>query len=271
MWNPVHDFGHEGTKITIAFSPCPNDTFMMDALINGKIKQSICFEPHLMDIQQLNQSATDFSYDVTKISAAHYPLVADQYEILDAGSAMGFGVGPILVSQREIHPADVVSCVVGIPGKNTTANQLFHHFYNPKQSEFILFSKMEGAILNNEIDAGVLIHEGRFTYKSKGLRLIEDLGTRWESTYQLPIPLGILVVKKSLPGKTKSEINSVIKQSIQFAFDYPDESKEYVKMHAQEMNKEIVDQHIKLYVNDYSLSMGEHGKKALKFLFDKLQ
>ena len=243
---------------------------MMDALIHGKIRNPFEFEPHLLDIQELNNSAINQLFDVTKISAAHLPLIADQYELLDAGSAMGFGVGPILVSKKEIRLQDIAESIVGIPGKNTTANQLFHHFYQPHETKFILFSNIENAILNNEIDAGVLIHEGRFTYKSKGLRLLEDLGSKWEDSYQLPIPLGVFVVRKSMPEKLKYKINALIHQSIQFAFDHPDDSKDYVKAHAQEMSKEVVDQHIKLYVNKYSLTMGEEGKRALFFLLKKL-
>ncbi|MBP6796093.1 MAG: 1,4-dihydroxy-6-naphthoate synthase [Saprospiraceae bacterium] len=270
MWSPIHDIDHEGTKISIAFSPCPNDTFMMDALIHGKISNPFLFEPHLLDIQELNDAAKNHLFDVTKISAAHLPLIADQYELLDAGSAMGFGVGPILVSKKEMQLQDISESMVGIPGKNTTANQLFHHFYRPLKTKFILFSNIENAILNDEIDAGVLIHEGRFTYLSKGLRLLEDLGTKWENSYQLPIPLGVFVVRKSMPEKLKYKINSLIHQSIQFAFDHPDDSTDYVRAHAQEMSKEVVDQHIKLYVNKYSLDMGDEGKKALFFLLKKL-
>lgn len=243
---------------------------MMDALIHRKIRNPFLFEPHLLDIQELNDAAKNHLFDVTKISAAHLPLIADQYELLDAGSAMGFGVGPILVSKKEMQLQDISESMVGIPGKNTTANQLFHHFYRPLKTKFILFSNIENAILNDEIDAGVLIHEGRFTYLSKGLRLLEDLGTKWENSYQLPIPLGVFVVRKSMPEKLKYKINSLIQQSIQFAFDHPDDSTDYVRAHAQEMSKEVVDQHIKLYVNKYSLDMGDEGKKALFFLLKKL-
>ncbi len=243
---------------------------MMDAFIHKKIEHDVVVNEQLMDIQQLNETAIKGLYDVSKISAACLPLVSEKYQLLDAGSAMGFGVGPILVSKEKIDLNSLDSFTVAIPGKNTTANKLFHHFYKAKTVKYLVFSDIETAILNGEADAGVLIHEGRFTFEKKGLRLMQDLGALWEKTYHLPIPLGVLVAKKSLGKEKINQLEKLVRQSIQYAFINPSSSADYVKNNAQEMTLKIVDQHIKLYVNEYSISMGEDGRKAIAFLLAKL-
>lgn len=267
MGSPFHDQKCEGREISIAFSPCPNDTFMMDALVNRKLPSSLEFKVHLMDIQQLNQSAISGAYDVTKISVATYPLVSDQYELLDAGAAMGFGCGPLVVAKTPLRANDLDQLKIAIPGKHTTANYLFNYFFPAATNTFFtVFSEIENKILSGEAGAGVIIHESRFTYRQKGLFCIADLGALWEEKFHLPVPLGVLVCRKSLDPAEKETINALIRDSIRYAFDHPEASAGYVLNHAREMEPAVVKQHIDLYVNDYSLSMGPAGKEAIDFL-----
>ncbi len=243
---------------------------MMDALVHDKIGVHANLKTALLDIQSLNEAALAHRYDITKISVATYPFVEDHYEILDAGSAMGFGCGPILVAKGQRDKLSIDQARVAIPGVHTTAHYLFNHFFPIcKDKIFKVFSEIEPSILSGEVDMGVLIHEGRFTYQDKGLSLVADLGTMWEEVYQLPVPLGILVCRRNMPDSTKYLLNQWIRSSIQYAFDYPQASAAYVLQHAQEMEAHIVDQHIHLYVNQYSLSMGQAGRQAIDFLFSK--
>lgn len=243
---------------------------MMEALVHRKTACDFNITPHLMDIQQLNENALLGKYDISKVSAAIYPLIKNEYDILDAGAAMGFGVGPILVSKNGFTIDEVENLSIAIPGKHTTANALFRHFYKARSVHNMIFSDIEQAILHDKADAGVLIHEGRFTYHQKGLQLMQDLGAKWEEMYNLPIPLGILVVRKEFHTSLKQMIDSALRKSIEFAFGHPASSANYIKEHAQEMQDHVVRQHIELYVNDYSISMGKEGKKALEFLWDRL-
>lgn len=244
---------------------------MMDALVHHRVEHPFSITTHLLDIQLLNESAIHGIYDVSKISAATLPLVEDTYQLLESGAAMGFGVGPILVSKKKLSPSEITNCAIGIPGQQTTAHYLFNHFFPEfSNKKFMVFSEIESAIMDGTLDAGVLIHEGRFTYASKGLQLIQDLGTLWETSYHLPIPLGVLVAKKSLGPSSISMIERSIRESIQYAFDHPEASGEYVQQHAQEMSPDVTRQHIQLYVNDYSIDMGVHGHRALEFLLGKI-
>lgn len=240
---------------------------MMDGWVNAKIGSFHIPEVHFLDIQQLNEAAIRNQYDVTKISAAAYPQVAKDYDILDAGAAMGFGSGPLLVSRPDFGLSKLEKAIVAIPGQHTTAHYLFNLFYRGKgKKEFMLFSEIEDAILDGRVDAGVIIHESRFTYMQKGLAKLADLGVLWEKAYQLPLPLGIMVCRKKFPENLKKQINDTIKSSIQFAFNNPLSSHNFVLEYGQEMDPEIADKHIKLYVNSFSLSMGADGKRAINFL-----
>ena len=267
MRDPVHDLNDEGSQIHLAFSPCPNDTFMMDAFIHHKIPHSIPLQTHYLDIQALNDAAISQKYDVSKISAATLPFISNQYQLLESGAALGFGCGPIVVSKKEIHQDEMANLTFAIPGKNTTAHYLFSHFFpSAQKKKFMIFSEIENAIIDGIVDAGVLIHEGRFTYASKGLILNHDLGALWEKKYQLPIPLGLFVAKKSLGEKNISIIENAIRKSIEYAFTHPDASKSYVLTHSQELSPEVVKQHIDLYVNEYSIALGVKGHQAINFL-----
>lgn len=256
-------------KISLGFSPCPNDTFMFDALINQKIDTGdLEFVTTIADVEELNQMAFDQTLDVTKISFHALFKNLSNYQLLTAGSALGFGCGPLLISKKRFDQKDVSNRTICIPGENTTANLLMKYaFPNATKKTALLFSEIEHAVLNETFDAGVIIHENRFTYKKKGLHKIVDLGAYWESKTNLPIPLGGIAIKKNLDSKLKRQINSLLRESIQFAFDHPSSSLNYCKQYAQEMDEDVMQQHIKLYVNSFSLDLQEKGKAAIQELY----
>ncbi len=258
-------------NLSLAFSTCPNDTFIFDALVNKRISaQGYSFDTHLADIQELNTLALEAMPDVVKISFALYPLIAKNYQLLNSGSALGEGVGPLVISKKKIYPDEVAHAKVGIPGVHTTANMLFTLAYpNTENKRVLLFSDMEEALLENEIDVGVIIHENRFTYQDKGLRLIKDLGDFWEEQTGLPIPLGGIAIRRSLPQQVKAEMDSLLRRSVEYAFANPDASEPYVKNFAQAMEPDVMRKHINLYVNQFSVSIGDTGRKAVSVLFNR--
>lgn len=257
-------------KLSIGFSPCPNDTFIFDAMINGKIDtRGIEFEPVLEDVQTLNQWALQEKLDISKISYGVLPLLLEQYVLFNSGGALGKGVGPLLISTNEIQDIQkpMSDFSVAIPGENTTAHLLFSYaFPSAKNKRFMVFNEIENAALRGDVDAGVIIHENRFTYEQKGLKKLLDLGAYWEEQTNVPIPLGGIVGKRSLPIDLLHTIDSLIKESLQYAFDHPETLPDYVKQHAQEMDENVMQQHINLYVNNYSLELGTEGKEAVKKL-----
>ena len=261
----------ESSKIlTLGFSPCPNDTFMFDALVNEKIDTNgFSFDVKLSDIEKLNQQAINGELDITKISFGVYLRIKDTYELLTAGSALGIGVGPLLISKKEFSNPQKEIKTVAIPGKNTTAYFLFKMFY-PELNDIkeIIFSDIERAVLEGEVDAGVIIHENRFTYQLKGLKKVSDLGELWENKTGQPIPLGGIAIKRNLDDAIKRNVNALIRKSVEFAFANPEESSEYVAKHAQEMSEEVRKKHIQLYVNNFSIDIGEIGKNAILKFFD---
>lgn len=261
----------ESSKIlTLGFSPCPNDTFMFDALVNEKIDTNgFSFDVKLSDIEKLNQQAINGELDITKISFGVYLRIKDTYELLTAGSALGIGVGPLLISKKEFSNPQKEIKTVAIPGKNTTAYFLFKMFY-PELNDIreIIFSDIERAVLEGEVDAGVIIHENRFTYQLKALKKVSDLGELWENKTGQPIPLGGIAIKRNLDDAIKRNVNALIRKSVEFAFANPEESSEYVAKHAQEMSEEVRKKHIQLYVNNFSIDIGEIGKNAILKFFD---
>jgi len=262
--------------ITIGFSPCPNDTFIFDALVNGKIDTGeFKFEPVLEDVETLNRWALEGKLDITKLSFPAYFKTADWYRLLNSGSALGKGVGPLLIanSDKRFSEADINSASIVLPGINTTANLLFSFAYpDAKNKVFKVFHEIEDAVVNNEVDLGVIIHENRFTYQQKGLHKVLDLGEYWETKMNAPIPLGGIVIKKTLGENVYQRVNSLIRQSLQYSFDHYPVISDYVKEHAQTMSEAVMRQHIELYVNDYSLDLGAEGIKAvdvLRSVFEK--
>jgi 1,4-dihydroxy-6-naphthoate synthase len=269
-------------KLTLGFSPCPNDTFIFDALVNKKIDTGgLDFEAVLEDVETLNQWALQGRLDLTKISYGVLPQLLAQYELLDSGGALGKGVGPLLIgrpgSQAENPQAEhslargsrVDDCRVAIPGMHTTAHLLFSLAYpQAHRKTFMVFSGIEEAVLSGQVDCGVIIHENRFTYRQKGLVKLMDLGEFWEKKTGAPIPLGGIVLKRGHDPALHNQVNETIKKSLEYAFRHYPTLPDYVKQHAQEMDEQVMRQHIDLYVNDYSLSLGEEGKKAVQTLMD---
>jgi 1,4-dihydroxy-6-naphthoate synthase len=258
-------------KLSIGFSPCPNDTFIFDALVNHKIDtHGIDFDVHLEDVQTLNESAKAGSLDISKISYGALPLVLDKYIVLESGGALGRGVGPLLiVKSQDFDKARINSGTIAIPGIDTTAHLLFSMAYpDAKNKVFRVFHEIEELVSNGSVDAGVIIHENRFTYKEKGLHKLLDLGEYWEKHTKLPIPLGGIVAKKSMPHDLAMQVDTLIKKSVEYAFSHYPHLSPYVQIHAQEMNAHVMKQHIDLYVNDYSLWLGEDGKKAVMKLLE---
>lgn len=257
-------------KYTIGISPCPNDTFIFDAMLHQQIpNQQLAFEPILTDVENLNQWALEGKLHITKLSYSTYLKVADQYNLLRAGSALGRGVGPLLIT-KELIPDTVdintylQQAKIAIPGKNTTANLLLSIAYPAAQNKTaVLFSDIEEEVLNGHFDCGLVIHESRFTYAAKGLHCLQDMGLWWEQFSDVAIPLGGIAVKRDLPLADKMHIEDLITKSVAMAWDaYPTLSK-FVSSNAQEMNEEVMRQHINLYVNEYTDALGILGELAI--------
>ena len=286
--------------LTLGFSPCPNDTFIFDALIHHKIDtEGLEFEVLFKDVETLNQKALRGELDITKLSYHAYAYVIENYVLLDAGSALGFGVGPLLVESRKLkvessgaeerltlkvesqsgqkHATDSQYAIlntqyarIGIPGKYTTANFLLSlAFPEAKNKVEMVFSDIERALLAGEIDLGLIIHENRFTYQDKGLHKVIDLGEFWEELTGCAIPLGGIMIKRSLPDEIKHKVNRIIRRSVEFAFANPKSGLEFISAHSQEMSEEVMYKHIDLYVNKYSIDLGAEGRKAVTTLFDE--
>jgi 1,4-dihydroxy-6-naphthoate synthase len=252
-------------QINLGFSPCPNDTFIFDALVNKKIDtEGLDFLPQLEDVETLNQWALAGRLPVTKISYGVLPLLLSQYQLLDAGGALGKGVGPLLISKTVFPLPDVDSLRIAIPGKNTSAHMLFSlAFPQAKNKEFMIFSAIEDAVLSGKVDCGVIIHENRFTYMRRGLVKLMDLGEFWEQKTGCPIPLGGIVIRNDIDPSVRNKVGALIKKSVAFAFSNYPRLADFVKDHAREMDESVMRQHIDLYVNQYSVSLGEDGRKAV--------
>jgi 1,4-dihydroxy-6-naphthoate synthase len=259
--------------LTLAFSPCPNDCFMFDALVHRRIDlEGLEFDARLADVEALNKAAFAGEVDVTKLSYHAYAYCARDYVLLDAGSALGRTCGPLLISKRPIASEEVASGAlrIAIPGKYTTANFLLGLAFPAACNRTeMLFSEIEGAVLDGRFDAGLIIHENRFTYAEKGLKKIVDLGEFWERETGAPIPLGGIVVRRSLPDAVKQTVNRLVRRSVEYAFAHRAASLPYVREHAQEMSESVMSQHIDLYVNEYSVDLGVDGRRAVELLFEK--
>jgi 1,4-dihydroxy-6-naphthoate synthase len=259
--------------LTLAFSPCPNDCFMFEAMVHRRVDlEGLEFDVRLADIEALNMAAFAGEADVTKLSFHAYAYCADRYVLLDAGSALGRNCGPLLISKRPISRDEVAagSLRIAIPGKYTTARFLLGlAFPAARNTTEVLFSEIEGALLDGTCDAGLIIHENRFTYEAKGLKKIIDLGEYWESETGAAIPLGGIVVRRSLPEDVRQRVNRVMRRSVEYAFAHRADSLPFVRAHAQEMSDEVMYRHIELYVNDYSIDLGADGRRAVEVLFTR--
>ena len=264
-------------KLTLGFSPCPNDTFIFDALVNNKINTGgLEFEVVMDDVQSLNEMAIAGKLDITKISYGSLPLILDRYVVLSSGSALGKGVGPLLIAPFELPSPAVKQCVIAIPGKHTTAHVLFSLAYPDAINKvFLRYDEIEDFVLSNKgsleniqsVKLGVIIHENRFTYQEKGLVKQTDLGNFWETETKLPVPLGGIVANRKLPDDVKKNVQSLIRKSLGYSYANGKELSRFVKDNAQEMSPEVMQMHIDLYVNNFTMDLGEDGKKAVgKFL-----
>ncbi len=259
--------------LTLGFSPCPNDCFMFDAIVNNRIDlEGLTFDVQLLDIETLNKTAINGTVDISKVSYHAFVYCLSNYVLLDAGSALGTNCGPLLIAKKEITKKEFAEgdLNVAIPGQFTTANFLLGlAFPNVEDKTELIFSEIEEAVLQEKFDTGLIIHENRFTFEAKGLKKIIDLGEFWETTTKLPIPLGGIVAKRSLPDEVKNKVNRIINKSIAYAFANRKVSLPYVSAHAQAMSEEVMYRHIDLYVNDFSLELGKEGRRAVLMLIKK--
>ena len=251
--------------LSLHISPCPNDTFAFDAIINRRIESEFAdFEVEYLDIEQLNEGVLRGEPDISKISYAVYPQIADRYALLDSGSALGRGNGQLLV-RRTGESAPIRR--VASPGLNTTANALLVRYF-PDVEEIVpmLFSEIAAAVERGDVDAGVLIHEGRFVYERRRLTLVADLGQLWEQETGLPLPLGAIVARRDLPAEVREQFEQLLARSVRYAMEHPSDSRAFVKQHAQELEDEVIDKHIALFVNDFTISLGDEGRRAVERL-----
>jgi len=259
--------------LSLGFSPCPNDCFVFDAIVNKRIDlEGLECSVRLADVEALNQAAFAGETDITKLSYHAYAYCIHRYVLLDAGSALGRNCGPLLISKRSITQEEVAAgrIRIVIPGKYTTANFLLGLAFPEAQDRTeLVFSAIEAALLHGQFDAGLIIHENRFTYEARGLKKIIDLGEFWEGDTGAPIPLGGIVIKRSLPDEVKQRVNRVLRRSVEYAMAHRSASLDFVRAHAQDMSEDVMYRHIDLYVNEYSVDLGVEGRRAVELLFAK--
>lgn len=260
-------------KITLGYSPCPNDTFIFYALANNKIDTlGISYEITIADVEQLNSQAMNGQLDVSKLSFAALASLRDKYRLLNAGAALGNGCGPLIIAKTGFKPDSLKNARIAIPGRYTTASLLLSLFLDSKPKAVSMpFDKIMAAVSSGEYDAGVIIHEGRFTFQDYGLIEVLDLGKWWEDTFGLPIPLGGIAVRSDIGVEMSTRIEETIRNSLLYARQYPDQAADYIKANARELSNDVIARHINLYVNNYSIDMGETGKKAVALLFEKAE
>lgn len=258
-------------KLTLGFSPCPNDTFIFDAMVNGLIDtQGITFDYVMEDVETLNQWALQGKLDVTKLSYSAFLNTVSDYALLHSGSALGMGVGPLLVAKTPLDMSRMHEYRIAIPGVKTTANLLLTLAYpDAKNKTEVLFSNIEDAVLNGDYDAGLVIHESRFTYAAKGLVKLADMGDWWENTTGAAIPLGGIVMHRDLNAELGATLDDIIRNSLNYSWENYPELSQFVKDNAQEMQEDVMRQHIDLYVNKYTTDLGSTGRKAIVTLFEK--
>lgn len=255
--------------LSLGFSPCPNDTFIFHALVHGIVRaEGLGFAPRLEDVETLNRLAEEAVLDVTKISYGAIPHLVREYVLLRSGGALGRGCGPLVVSREPIDPAELAARRIAIPGRNTTANLLLRLFApEAAAGEERVYSDIMPAVARGAVDAGLIIHESRFTYADHGLVQVVDLGAWWEQETGLPIPLGGILARRDLGAATIRAVDDALRRSVEHAFADPEASRAYVRAHAQELDDAVTQQHIDLYVNEFSIDVGEEGERAIRELF----
>jgi 1,4-dihydroxy-6-naphthoate synthase len=256
--------------IKLAFSPCPNDTFIFDALVHNKVgTEGLSFDFRMADVEELNHLALKGKVDMCKVSYHAWLYLRQNYVLLDSGSAMGFGNGPLVIGKQACSITDLENMTIAVPGEYTTADLLLKIFApEAKNKRIMVFSEIEDAVLKGEVEAGVIIHENRFTFQKKGLIKIADLGEQWEQMTHSPIPLGAIVVKKTMGSEMISRLNRIMRKSVEYALNNPDSSMDFVRANAQEMDETVMRKHIGLYVNEFTRDMGAEGKNAIRKLIE---
>lgn len=257
--------------LSLGYSPCPNDTFIFYALVHGKIKtEDLNFKEILLDVETLNQMALKGKLDITKVSYNAFGNLRDDYCLLRSGGALGRGCGPLVVASKECEMKDLKGKTIAVPGELTTAYLLLQLYESDFRSnvKVMPFHEIMGAVKEEKVDAGLIIHEGRFTYPSYGLKKIIDLGEWWEKETGLPIPLGCIIAKRSLGIDVISKVERLIMESVLYAISRRDEPVKYIKEHSQELDDSVIAEHINLYVNDYSIDIGDEGIRAVRKLLD---
>jgi 1,4-dihydroxy-6-naphthoate synthase len=255
------------TELTFGFSPCPNDTFAFHALVHGLVDAPFRVRPVLLDIEELNRRAHEGAFDLTKLSFGAIPALEDRYAMLRSGAALGRGVGPLVVARTPRALDDAVAGRIAIPGRETTAFLLLRLLAGPLGEVVELrYDEILGAVERGDVDAGLIIHESRFTYADHGLVQVADLGELWEAQSGLPIPLAAICARRDLDEATRGAAEAAIRASVEYAFAHPEASREYVRAHSQEMSDEVCDKHIALYVNEFSVDLGDDGLAAIDAL-----
>ena len=257
-------------QLSLGFSPCPNDTFIFDALIHGKIDtEGLEFEVIMEDVEALNKKAFQGDIHITKLSYHAFAHLTESYNLLNSGSALGKNCGPLLIAKEFMNPEQINRASIAIPGAMTTANFLLGLAYpEAKNKTAVLFSEIEDSVLSGQYEAGLIIHENRFTYEQKGLKKLIDLGEYWESSTGFPIPLGGIVINRALPLEIQQKVNRALKKSVEYAFANQDDVMPFVRQYAQEMDEAVMRAHINLYVNNFSVDLGEAGKQAIMAMFN---
>ncbi|MDX2192399.1 MAG: 1,4-dihydroxy-6-naphthoate synthase [Gemmatimonadales bacterium] len=251
-------------ELTFGFSPCPNDTFAFHALVHGLVPAPFRVRPVLLDIEELNRRALDGAFDLTKLSVGAFAEVGDRYRLLRSGAALGHGVGPLVVARAAMPLAEAMRGRVAIPGRSTTAFRLLS-LAAPPTGEVapMRYDRILGAVERGEVDAGLIIHESRFTYADHGLVALADLGDWWAGQTGLPVPLAGICARADLDAETARAAESAIRASVEHAFAHREASRAYVRAHAQELSDDVCDQHIRLYVNAHSIDVGDDGLRAI--------
>jgi len=263
--------------LSIGYSPCPNDTFIFYALVKGKIDtDDLVFEETLLDVETLNRMALGSQLDITKVSYHAFGFLREDYCLLHSGSALGRGCGPLIVSKKADTTGGLQGYKIAIPGRLTTANLLLQLFALDSGIQFsshieMPFYRIMDSVSKGDVDAGLIIHEGRFTFQQYGLKNVVDLGKWWEGTSGFPLPLGGILAKKNLGKDVITKVDSLVKKSIEYSLSHRQEPKGYIKEHSQELEDQVIEQHINLYVNDYSLDIGKEGLAAVRELFRRAE
>ncbi len=257
------------SPLTLGFSPCPNDTFIFHALINGLTDSKYSYDYNLHDVEKLNEMAIEGYYDITKLSFAALGNLTEKYGLLKTGAALGKGCGPLLVKRKDKKEINFDNAIVAIPGEMTTANLLLNLYSEKKvKTKPMRFDQIFKSLVDCKADLGVIIHEGRFTYQDYNLEIVQDLGEWWEKKTSLPIPLGGIAAKREISDEILVDIEKSIGKSIKFAYKNRNVSKNFIKENAQELSGSVIEDHIKLYVNEYSLNLEETGIKAITKMFE---